>query len=545
MSAAPRREGDDDAFIDADEAEEIITRDEDQAMDSGGDDDNDEDHEMSNTTTTYEDQELTFQNDSSAHFDLHNDSIFCIAQHPIYNNIVITGSGDDTAYIFDSTPPPLSSNEERPVLPPSYESNPQPKGERKSLEAIAKLDGHTDTVNAVAFTQPRGEYVVTAGLDGRLRVWRDTTAQLTGHAKWEFVAEAQEVEEINWVAVCPCGKDGGDEGSSNVVAVGGNDGSAWVFKIDHKDTAQPITILQSFFQHTASCTAGAWTPDGKLLATVSEDASFYVYDVFGAAAAAGVTYSAGTNAVVGLTAEDQRFAVDGGLYSIAISPSGGIAAVGGAEGNIRVIGLPRLTTPSGAAGSSKSKAKGPATATAAASSVAGTILAALQAQSDGIESLSFSLPPLTLLAAGSVDGSIALFDAAHRFAVRRHIKDAHDGGAVVKVEFLQTGSSPGAPAAALPRAGPFAQSHTGAGSGQARPWLLTSVGLDGVVRRWDARGGTAAAAQGLLREWRGHVGITENEEGEQSGGIMGFVQGFDGKRIVTAGDDGIALVFED
>jgi ribosome assembly protein SQT1 len=69
--------------------------------------------------------------------------------------------------------------------------------------------------------------------------------------------------------------------------------------------------------------------------------------------------------------------------------------------------------------------------------------------------------------------------------------------------------------------------------------------MDGVVRRWDARGGTAAAAQGLLKEWSGHAGVMENPDGEQSGGIMDFVQGFDGKRIVTAGDDGISLVFEE
>jgi ribosome assembly protein SQT1 len=75
--------------------------------------------------------------------------------------------------------------------------------------------------------------------------------------------------------------------------------------------------------------------------------------------------------------------------------------------------------------------------------------------------------------------------------------------------------------------------------------LLTTVGLDGVVRRWDARGGTTAAGQGLLKEWKGHLGLSETEEGEQAGGIMGFVQGFDGKRVVTAGDDGVTLVFED
>lgn len=514
-SQDPHHEAED-AYVEADEAEEIFQRDEDHPMDSDGED--------GDEPMTYEQEEITLENDSSAHFDLHSDSLFCIAQHPIHNSIVLTGSGDDTAYIFDSTP-----NTERPLLPQSYESNPQPKKERESLQPIAKIEGHKDTVNAVAFTGPKGEYAVTAGLDGQLRVWRDTTPQLTGQA-WEFVAEAQEVEEINWIAVCPCEK--GDEENSNVIAIGANDGSAWVFRIDHNDTAQPITIMQTFFQHTGSCTAGAWTPDGKLLATVSEDGSFYVYDVFGAAAAAGISYSAGTSAVVGLTPEDQRFAVDGGLYSVAIAPDGAFAAVGGAEGHIRIVGLPRLA--SGGAAASKAKGKGAASQSTGAA--AGTILASLQAQSDGIETLSFSSPPLSLLAAGSVDGSIALFDTAHRFALRRHIKEAHEG-AVVKVEFLQGRSAP----ASLPPRGPIAS----ATSGQGQPWLLTSVGMDGIVRRWDARGGTAAAAQGLLKEWKGHLGLTENSEGEQAGGVMAFTQSLDGKRVVTAGDDGISFVFEE
>ncbi|KAL4932939.1 WD40-repeat-containing domain protein [Aspergillus undulatus] len=525
-SSNPARQNEEDAFIDADEAEEVFHRDEDHPMDSDNEEaDNDGDQVMD-----YEEQEIELQNDSAAHFDSHTDSIFCVAQHPIHNNIVITGSGDDSAYLFDSTP-----NSEKPLLPASYESDPQPRRERESLQPLLRLQGHTDSVNAVAFTEPRGEYVLTAGLDGKLRAWRDTTPNQNGTA-WAFVAEVQEVDEVNWVSICPAGN--GDEEKGNVVAIGGSDGSAWVFQINHKDASQPISILQSFFQHTGPCTAGAWTPDGNLLATVSEDGSFYVYDVFGAAAAAGVSYSAGTSAVVGLTAEDQRFEVPGGLYSVAIAPGGGFAAVGGAEGHIKIIGLPRLGS-SGAAGpgsgaGASSKAKGRSAAQTSAAT-AGTLLASLQPQTDSVETLSFSAPPLTLLAAGSVDGSIALFDTAHRFAVRRHIREAHEG-AVVKVEFLQSRAA----TAPSVRPSPLAAATTG-----HRSYLLTSVGIDGIVRRWDARGGTTAAGNGLLTEWKGHLGLTEGEDGEQAGGIMGFVQGFDGKRVVTAGDDGISLVFEE
>ncbi len=75
-------------------------------------------------------------------------------------------------------------------------------------------------------------------------------------------------------------------------------------------------------------------------------------------------------------------------------------------------------------------------------------------------------------------------------------------------------------------------------SGQGQGHILTSCGLDGVVRRWDTRGGTTAGAQGLMGEWRGHRG-----EGE-GGGVLGFVQGGEGGRIVTGGDDAVALVFD-
>ena len=143
-------------------------------------------------------------------------------------------------------------------------------------------------------------------------------------------------------------------------------------------------------------------------------------------------------------------------------------------------------------------------------------MASLQAQSDGVETLDFSQPPLTLLAAGSVDGSIALYDAAHNFAIRRHIQDAHEEEAVIKVEFVKT-------ALATPN---------------ENNWILTSCGNDGVIRRWDTRGGTTAASRGLVGEWRGHRG------GGEGGGILGFVQGQKGQTVVSAGDDGVALVFQ-
>ncbi len=71
-------------MLDVSEAAEEIVDDGDAAMDSGSEDDGEggEDEIM---------EELQLQNDSSAHFDKHSDSIFCVAQHPTKPNIIATG----------------------------------------------------------------------------------------------------------------------------------------------------------------------------------------------------------------------------------------------------------------------------------------------------------------------------------------------------------------------------------------------------------------------------------------------------------------------
>ena len=511
MSSNPTpQESEDEDLLDANEAAEQIPandEDSDDAMDSGSEDEGDG-IEM----------EVQLQNDSIEHFDGHGDSIFCITRHPIEPCIVATGGGDDKAYVWNSSSPST------PLLASSG-SFPHSGPGRASLIPIAKLEGHGDSVNCITYTLPSGAYLMTGGLDGKLRAHTSSTSPTTT-TSYPLLAETQEVPEINWISPAS------HPSYPNTIALGASDGSVWVYTIDASDTASPLQVQQAYYLSTDSCTAGAWTPDGKLLATVSEGGQLFVWDPFGEAAGAGVTGSAGSPAVISLGMEDQRFAVEGGLYCVAIAPSGAFAVVGGAGGMIRVIGLPRLgvtadganATQSMKGGGAKNKiggGKAAATTSAGpAAGQAGQMLASLQAQSDGIETLAFAPAPSPLMAAGSVDGSIAIFDTAHRFAVRRHIKEAtEDGFAVVKIEFGR---------------GEIGKEDGG--------HLLTSCGMDGVVRRWDTRGGTTAGGHGLVGQWRGHRG-----EGE-GGGVMDFVcfgaSEAGGKgRIVTAGDDGVALVF--
>ncbi|KAJ6446884.1 ribosome biogenesis protein Sqt1 [Purpureocillium lavendulum] len=515
----PEDDVDENDMLDADEAaEEIVNEGDDVAMDSDD-----------------EAEELVLQNDSIAYFDLPQDSLFAIAQHPVHPSLVAVGGSagqeDDApgaGWLFDT-----SAAQSRPVLPSSFASDPATAAETPKstqLDSLFSLDGHTDSINALCWTLPRGEVLVSGGLDGRLRAWKADARPQSG-VSMKFLGETQEVEEINWLAPCPSATN------PNTIALGASDGSVWVYTIDPSDEANPLQIVQSYFLHTGPCTAGAWTPDGQLLATISEDTSLYVWDVWGVAAGKGLVGDNGMTAV-SLTGEDQRFEVEGGLYSMAIDPKGSFVAVGGAGGAIKIVSLPRLTPQPqaqarGGGGRGANKSSGDATA-------GGQILASLHTQGDSVETLAVSslaqtTPPTTLLAAGSVDGSIVVYDATRRFAVRRHIVGAHEEHSVVKVEFVR-------------------------GS-----WLLTSCGMDGVVRRWDLRAGgggasaggvapagaqppagaagaggaTAATADaGLRKEWKGHRGDGEG------GGVLGFVQGQTGERVVTAGDDGVALVFE-
>ena len=298
----PPADDDEPALLDASEAAEEIPE------------SDDVDHPMDSDPEDDPETSIQLQNDSIAHFDSHKDSIFSIAQHPNDPSIVATGGGDDTTYIWLSDPP------SRP-LPTSYET--APSAERESLQPLAKLAGHTDSINALTFTLPKGEYLLSGGLDGLLR------AHIT-QSNYKFLSSTQEVPEINFLTPCP------NPQYPNTIALGASDGSVWVYTIDASDPNTPLQVLQAYYLHTQTCTAGAWTPDGKMLATVSacgegegkDDGSFYLWDPFGEAAAAGITGSAGSQAMVGLTMEDQRFAVEGGLYSVAIAPSGAFAVVG-------------------------------------------------------------------------------------------------------------------------------------------------------------------------------------------------------------------------
>ena len=465
---------DGDAELSLAEIDEIVPDDDDPNADHPmSDDDGDDEVMEEDAAATMTTTAVEVENDSKAYFDGHSSSIFSISAHPATPSLFLTGGGDDVAYIWTTTTTPADAD----VVP-------------RECKTVRRLDAHADSVVATAFTAPDGAFALTAGLDGAIHLY-------AAAAGWKLADRVQEVDEVVWLAAHP---------HEPTVAVGCSDGSVWLYDVDSDGDGGGgggdgtgaradakakgrLAFRHAMRSHTASCTAGLFAHAGALLVTVAEDGSLYGW------------HTATGHALLALTAADARFAIAGGLYSLAVSPSSAVAAVGGATGEIRVVGLPAPDSPPAAAAGEKRTSARPK----AGSSQAGQIVASMQAHSESVESLSFH-PNIPLLASASVDGTIALYDAARGYAVRNTLHGHAD--AVVKADFAAPG-----PAAA--------------------GWPLTSCGIDGSVRRWDARAGVQTACL------RGHLG-GNGAEGE--GGVLGFVQTHD--RIVTAGDDGVALVFE-
>ena len=117
-------------------------------------------------------------------------------------------------------------------------------------QAILTLAGHRRGVPGLAFT-PDGAHLITGSQDGSAKVWDTSTGQylfpLTGHGP------------INHLTVSPDGKR---------AATANRDGTATIWDITPTGSRELLTFA---FDHSAFVTAGNFSPDRTLLATISED----------------------------------------------------------------------------------------------------------------------------------------------------------------------------------------------------------------------------------------------------------------------------------
>ncbi|KAJ3189211.1 hypothetical protein HDU85_002836 [Gaertneriomyces sp. JEL0708] len=215
-----QEEDDDLGYVGADEVQEVV------------DDESEQPQAMSDNEEDDMGEELPegfvqpARNDAVSGFLAHQEPVYAVAVHPTQEMIVLTGGGDDKAYLWRSD----------------------------TADPLFELGQHTDSVVAVAFSSD-GEYAATGGMDGKIFVHKAANGQ--------HVATLDGPSEITWLNWHPRG---------NVLLAGSEDATLWMWQIPSGN------CMGVFTGHVESVSCGQFTPDGKHVVSGSADGSVIIWD---------------------------------------------------------------------------------------------------------------------------------------------------------------------------------------------------------------------------------------------------------------------------
>ena len=151
--------------------------------------------------------------------------------HPINNNIIASGGGDDKAFLWNM-------------------SNATPQA---IAESAIELHAHADSVSCIAFSNPKNghcSFVATGGLDGKVYISDSTNGQ--------FLVMLEADSDVNWISWHPKGE---------VLLAGCADGSVWMWNIS-KNGGECMLVLQT--PDNSPVTDGKFSADGIIIKIVSK-----------------------------------------------------------------------------------------------------------------------------------------------------------------------------------------------------------------------------------------------------------------------------------
>ena len=167
-------------------------------------------------------------------FDVHTDSVYSSAINPKIPGLIVTGGGDDLAYLFR-----YSCSGDGP--------------EEGTIYHAIELSGHTDTVCTVGFNFD-GTLTLTGSYDGTVRIWDSSTGELKQALSGP--------EDIEWAEF---------HSKGNAVVAGSKDGTIWMWM------AHNGQCIQVFAGHDGGVSSGCFTKDGKAICSGGEDGSVRIW----------------------------------------------------------------------------------------------------------------------------------------------------------------------------------------------------------------------------------------------------------------------------
>jgi ribosome assembly protein SQT1 len=167
----------------------------------------------------------------------HSDAVYCGVIHPTVPGLVLTGGGDDNAFLWRF---PITSN----LIDSS---------EQVDIETVIPLEGHTDTVTSVGFNFD-GTMALTGSYDGTVRIWKADTG--------EFLRTLEGPEDVEWASW---------HSKGNAVIAGSKDGTLWMW------LAHNGQCMQVFAGHEGAVACGMFSADGKVICTGGEDGTLRVW----------------------------------------------------------------------------------------------------------------------------------------------------------------------------------------------------------------------------------------------------------------------------